>query len=48
MLSTALRTLDKLKIIRLEDRADALSIWQLYPAQGSVYQQLTHIEYLGD
>jgi hypothetical protein len=48
MLSTALRTLDKLKIIRLEYRADALSIWQLYPAQGSVYQQLTHIEYLGD
>jgi hypothetical protein len=47
MLSTGLRTLDKLRAIRLENRADALNVWQLYPAQGSVYQQLTHIEYLG-
>jgi hypothetical protein len=47
MLSTGLRTLDRLQAIRLEYRADALSIWQLYPAQGSMYQQLTHIEYLG-
>lgn len=47
MLSTGLRTLDKLQAIRLEYRADALNIWQLYPAQGSVHQQLTYIAYLG-
>ncbi|GHO61355.1 hypothetical protein KSC_002470 [Ktedonobacter sp. SOSP1-52] len=47
MLSTGLRTLDRLQSIRLEYQADSLSVWQLYPAQGSVHQQLTHIEYLG-
>jgi hypothetical protein len=47
MVSTGLRTLDRLQAVRLEYRADALNIWQLYPAQGSVHQQLTHVEYLG-
>lgn len=47
MISTGLRTLDKLQTVRLEYRADALNIWQLCPALGSVHQHLTHIEYLG-
>lgn len=47
MLSTALRTLDGLNIIHLIHQADALETWQLYPAQGSQHQQVTHIELAG-
>lgn len=47
MLSTALRSLDSLKQIRLIDQADALDTWQLYPAQGHPQNRVTHIEYSG-
>ncbi len=47
MLSTALRTLDGLGVIRLEEQADALENWQLYPAQGNPHQQVTHIILVG-
>jgi hypothetical protein len=47
MLSTALRSLDSLKQIRLINQADALKIWQLYPAQGHPQKLVTHIEYIG-
>lgn len=47
MLSTALRTLDGLKQIRLLDQADALETWQLYPAEGHRHKRVTHIEYGG-
>jgi hypothetical protein len=47
MLSTALRTLDGLEKIRMVYQADALTNWQLYPAQGNKHQRVTHIEYSG-
>ncbi len=47
MLSTALRTLDGLGVICLEEQADALENWQLYPAQGNPHQQVTHITLVG-
>jgi hypothetical protein len=47
MLSTGLRTLASLRVIRLLNQADALDVWQLYPAQGNPYQQVTHIQRLG-
>lgn len=47
MLSTALRTMDGLGYLRLIYQADALENWQLCPAEGSKYQQVTHIEYRG-
>lgn len=48
MLSTALRTLDGLGNVRLQSQADALETWQLYPAEGSRHQQVTHIAILGE
>lgn len=47
MLSTALRTLHGLGVIRLEEQADALENWQLYPAEGNPHQQVTHITLVG-
>jgi hypothetical protein len=47
MLSTALRTLATLHIIELFNRADSLDVWQLYPSQGSLYKQVTHIRLQG-
>lgn len=44
MLSTALRTLEKLGQLRLLEQADALENWQLYPAEGD-NRRVTHIEY---
>jgi hypothetical protein len=47
MLSTALRTLAASQEIQLTREADALDVWQLYPNQSSVYQQVTHIHWQG-
>ncbi len=47
MVSTGLRTLDGLKEIKLTEQADALNIWQLYPAAGNPIQRVTHIQRLG-
>lgn len=48
MLSTALRTLDGLGVVRLEEHADALEKWQLYPADGKPHKQATHITLRGE
>lgn len=47
MLSTALRTLHGLGVIRLEEHADALENWQLHPAEGNPHRQITHITLVG-
>jgi len=47
MLSTALRSLATLHTIELFNKADSLDVWQLYPSQGSLYQQVTHIRLQG-
>ncbi len=47
MLSTALRTLHGLGVIRLEEHADALENWQLYSAEGNPHHQITHITLAG-
>ncbi len=43
MLSTALRTLARLQVIELFNRADSLDVWQLRQSLGSLYKQVTHI-----
>lgn len=43
MLSTALRTLDELGIIRLRRDADAANLRRLYPAQGAPHREISHI-----
>ena len=47
MVSTGLRTLDGLKVVKLTEQADSLNIWQLYPATGNPIQRVTHIQRLG-
>ena len=47
MLSTALRTLATLHIITLINEADSENVWTLYPAEGSLYKQATHIQRQG-
>jgi len=47
MVSTGLRTLHSLGVIKLIEQADALNIWYLYPAVGNPWQQITHIQRLG-
>lgn len=46
MVSTGLRTLQGMGIIKLIHQVDALDTWHLYPAEGH-QQQVTHIEWLG-
>ncbi len=47
MLSTALRTLATLHIITLINEADSSDVWTLFPAEGSPYKQVTHIQRQG-
>ncbi|HVB25454.1 MAG TPA: protein DpdG [Ktedonobacteraceae bacterium] len=47
MVSTGLRTLYSQGVIELSEQADALDIWHLYPAEGSLYQRVTHIQRIG-
>jgi hypothetical protein len=47
MLSTALRTLVTLHMVTLINEADSLNVWELYPAEGSPYKQVTHIQRQG-
>jgi hypothetical protein len=44
MLSTALRTLATLHIITLINEADSTNVWTLFPAEGSSYKHVTHIQ----
>jgi hypothetical protein len=46
MVSTGLRTLRGMGIIKLIDQVDAIDIWYLYPAEGH-QQQVTHIQQVG-
>jgi hypothetical protein len=46
MVSTGLRTLQGMDIIKLIDQVDAIDIWYLYPAQGH-QRQVTHIQRIG-
>lgn len=47
MVSTGLRTLDGLNVIQLIEQADAVDVWQLYPAAGNPRQRVTHIQRVG-
>lgn len=47
-LSTGLRQLQDSGEIELIRQADASDIWQLYPAEGQVLKQVTHIRLRGD
>jgi hypothetical protein len=47
-LSTGLRQLHDSGEIELIRQADAMDIWQLYPAQGQVLKQVTHIRLRGN
>jgi hypothetical protein len=47
MVSTGLRTMHSQGVIKLSEQADALDIWRLYPAEGSPYQRVTHIQRIG-
>lgn len=47
-LSTGLRQLHDSGEIELTRQADATDIWQLYPAQGQVLKQVTHIRLRGN
>lgn len=44
MLSTGLRSLHNSGKIKLIHHADAVDVWQLYPAQGHPLHQITHIQ----